>query len=279
MSQTHLVPFFIHAPIALVATACAVIGFRKLRNARKSEDTPSSRIRAAHQGYVELNGVTRAPEGVVLRSPGNVPCVWWKYRTVVKEKGSKQLTITERTSRTRFYLEDSTGRCWVDPEGAELHPSFQRTWSTMTPAGTPVDIGVYTHHEWVLAANVPLYVIGDFRTSRKVGQPLDLMRKKLFAWRNDPNKRKLLDANRDGQLDAAELEAARRAALYEARREAGTDIGSEDVIRRPADGRPFIISPRRERVVVSGARWEAGFWFVISLACFVMLVLLVSSGT
>ena len=64
----------------------AVIGggwfaFRWMHVARVIEDTPTSRVRSAAQGYVELEGRARPLAGTLNLAPMTQrDCVWWRYR-------------------------------------------------------------------------------------------------------------------------------------------------------------------------------------------------------
>ena len=217
---------------------------RSLKEARTSEDTPTARIRAATQGYVELQGFARPLDDGPLTSPMlGLEAVWWRS-TTKRYKKSPEV----KTSTKRFYLEDATGRGLIDPAGAEITLSSTRTWRADEP-GPPDPSksgGLYTCTEAVLPPGARLYVRGEFRTVRAGPQALDLMRDKLAAWQSDDKKRAILDVDRDGKLSETELEAARRAALLDAKREAGTSGGTVDVLCKPADGRPFVISDLRQ---------------------------------
>jgi hypothetical protein len=49
--------------------------------ARHLLDTPTSKIRSAAQGYVELYGVLEALPDMQLRGPlTGKPCLWWRFR-------------------------------------------------------------------------------------------------------------------------------------------------------------------------------------------------------
>ena len=79
----------------LLTLAVAVIGggaaaLRWLRVARLIEDTPTSRVRSAAQGYVELAGRGLPLDGTKNPAPlTQRPCVWWRYRISKKtEHGS-----------------------------------------------------------------------------------------------------------------------------------------------------------------------------------------------
>ena len=216
---------------------------RSLKEARSTEDIPTARIRAATQGYVELQGVARPLDDGPLTSPLlGLAAVWWRHTSKQHKKG-----VEVHTSTKRFYLEDSTGRCLIDPAGAEVTPSSTRSWWADRPAppDAPRRGGGCLCTEAVLPPGARLYVRGEFRTVRTGAQALDLMRDKLAAWKSDEKKRAILDVDRDGKLSETELEAARRAALLDAKREAGTSGGTADVVCMPADGRPFVITDVR----------------------------------
>ena len=51
------------------STAAFAGSYVMMRRARLMEDTPTSKIRSAAQGYVELSGRVRMPEGVSIRCP------------------------------------------------------------------------------------------------------------------------------------------------------------------------------------------------------------------
>lgn len=229
---------------------------QSLKAARATEDLPTARTRSAAQGYVELVGLTRPLESGLLKSPGGSDCVWWSRRLTAKQDG--KTVIQHTTSSQPFYLEDPTGRCLVDPAGAELTASFTRAWTDAT----------YAHSsESFLPPGVRLYVLGELRSTRKSPHALDRMRTKLQGWLADGRRRALLDVSGDGRLDERELEAARGAAMLEARREIGTELTQADVVRKPSDGRPFIISTtvgqRRAQETRSMATASL-LWFVAS---------------
>lgn len=240
--------------IALLTAAfgwCVRTWLGSLKEARTSEDTPTTKIRSAAQGYVELQGFVRPLDDGPLTSPMlGLEAVWWKY--VVQDAHKKR--VDEHASKKRFFLEDTTGRCLIDPAGAQLSGSTTRTWSSDQPGPPNPDEAAslkarrYICSETVLAPGTRVYVRGEFRTVRAGPQPLDLMREKLATWKADEKKRAILDVDRDGKLSDTELEATRRAAMLDARREAGTSVGTADVVCQPADGRPFVISNVRQHV-------------------------------
>ena len=65
----------------LCALVCLYLMLSRLQRARWIEDTPTSRIRSAAQGLVELNGMLDAGGHEPLRSPlSNKPCLWYRFR-------------------------------------------------------------------------------------------------------------------------------------------------------------------------------------------------------
>src|SRR5690606_9806630 len=80
-------------PLVLLAAASAAALFfmvRNLRTARTIEDTPTSKIRSAAQGYVELSG-TASSTGETIAAPlSGTPCLWYRYTIERYERSGKQ---------------------------------------------------------------------------------------------------------------------------------------------------------------------------------------------
>ena len=251
---------------------------RSMKAARRSEDIATTKIRSAAQGYVELFGMTRALEGGALKAPlSGRSCVWWQYR-IAESAEQSAAVIQVGESPQPFYIEDSTGRCLVQPKGAEMTPSDTKNWhSGNTPTLDDalhllsVETARYYCSESVLLPNVRLYVLGEFKTVRKAPHALDRMRERLAGWLSDKKKRAILDVNRDGRIDDTEMEAARRAAMLDARREVGTEVSSEDRVVKPDDGRPFVIASRVKPTHVKERHIEA--WAYLGTFFFALLIM------
>src|SRR4051812_42245674 len=88
-----------------------VWGLRKVSEKRLVENTPTSRVRSAAMGLVELSGIARPHSP--LKSPlTGLDACWWQC--VVEErvsdgKNTHWRTIREVSSNDWFYLEDPTG--------------------------------------------------------------------------------------------------------------------------------------------------------------------------
>ncbi len=129
---------FIAASLGL----CAWAGWQfvhRLARARLLGDVPTSRIRSAAQGFVELYGVLEeGPEGPLQAPLTGKPCLWWRYRIEVEEKRSGRekawRTVDKGASESPFGLRDATDACLVDPRGAEVRPLTQQRWEAFREA-------------------------------------------------------------------------------------------------------------------------------------------------
>ncbi len=84
-------------------------------------NTPSSKIRSAAMGLVEVSGLATGPYTLTAPITG-VPCYY--YRTMVWEwkqrgKGSSWVKEADESLHVPFYLDDGSARVLVNPQGAE----------------------------------------------------------------------------------------------------------------------------------------------------------------
>ncbi|WP_051361957.1 EF-hand domain-containing protein [Solimonas soli] len=278
-------PFWLFSALLALASAGAfVLGFRRLRRARLIEDTPTSRIRSAAQGHVELNGFARLLPGPEIFSPlSRARCVWWRYKVEQlrhyydgDRRRSEWQVIEEAVSDELFLLADADGECIVDPHGVQAYPSLARRWRgrgprpAQVPPRTPwFSAGEYRYSEQLIHIGDPLYAYGWFRTQSAV-QSYDEatdVRELLREWKSD--RRELLrrfDTNRDGQIDVAEWDAARRAAQAQVRAEHVEQSLNPDlhVLGRPPHGGEFIVSTLSEAGLARHLRRQA--WALLAAA-------------
>ena len=239
--------------------------FKAWRKNRVIEDTPTSRVRSAAQGYVELSGRGVLPANSANRAPlTGTPCAWWHYK--IEQRGSSGrsrswCTIQSDTSAEPFLLDDGTGQCLIDPRGAEVIPSACDVWygpSEWPQVHIPNGSGVfgwlvdtlvtdkYRYTEHRLQPNEPLYAIGAFRSlgGVSVERPDAAIADLLHSWKRDQVA--LLarfDANHDGTLSAGEWDQARAAACQAiASSAAAAGPPSMHVLADPEDGRSFLLA-------------------------------------
>lgn len=279
MNWAELLPPLIM--VAAIAIALIVM-VSQWRRARLIEDTPTSRIRSAPQGYVELSGFARADaeadESTLLAPLTRIPCVWYRYRIERYERGGKNSrwnTIESGSSERWFALDDGSGRCHVDPRGAEVTPKNRDQWKgqSKTPIASgrahmsPLDSvfgnfeklgekfsislgdSEYRYTEWRIHADEFVYALGDFSTLHAPGtaqRTQVAMKDLLNQWKQ--NRDELLarfDRNGDGEIDLQEWEQARHAAEREARANtlSAPAAPAISVLSRPAHrDKPFLIA-------------------------------------
>jgi len=119
--------------------ACAGVylfyrGFRMLRRKRLILNTPTSKVRSAAMGLVEVNGLAVGP--YVMNAPiTGLPCYYhrsiaWQWRQSGKNKSWQK--VADESRHLLFFVDDNTGRLLINPQGAEMdiHRDFHEEFST-----------------------------------------------------------------------------------------------------------------------------------------------------
>jgi hypothetical protein len=268
----------------LLNLGAAVLGggwfaFRWLHIARMIEDTPTSRIRAAAQGYVELQGRCSALAGTQNLGPlTQRECVWWRYRIQHRgESGGRNRRESWRTvasghSELPFLLDDGTGECVVKPSGAEIMVGESTTWYGTTPwptapPGAALTLGGerdYRYFEERIYAHEQLYALGEFQTlsGEAFDDPDEAVRVLLAKWKEDQDDlARRFDRDRDGKVSLAEWEKARNAARQAVTAER-PPAPSVNVLSRPVDGQLFLLAAFPAGDVARRYRRRALFGFI-----------------
>lgn len=266
MSGNNIKFWLLVAGLAAAAMYSFWYAFKAWAKNRVIEDTPTSRVRSAAQGYVELNGMGLPAPNTANKSPlTGTPCTWWRYKVEERRSSGRSRswsTIANDTSTAPFLLDDGTGQCLIDPRGAEVFPGSTDVWygPEAWPQGRiPTGTGVlnwlvdrvvtdrYRYTEYRLQPREHVYAIGAFRClgGISVEDPEGAVTELLREWKKDQST--LLarfDTNHDGTLGAAEWEDARAAA----RRQVLTGRAAEsrkptvNVLADPMDGRAFLLA-------------------------------------
>ena len=256
--------------LVLGLAAAAVYSFwyacRSWAKNRAIEDTPTSRIRSAAQGYVELSGRGALPPNAENKGPlTGIPCTWWRYRIEERSRSGRSRswsTIQSDTSETPFLLDDGTGQCLVDPRGAEVFPGVSDVWYGPTewpevhiPNGSGIfgklvdtfvtDKYRYTEHR--LQPHEHVCALGAFRNAGglSVENPDDAAAELLREWKHDQaGLLARFDSDHDGVISPAEWDQARAAARAQVlqARAAAPPAPSVNVLGDPADGRAFLLA-------------------------------------
>ena len=219
--------------LVLLTVACFIGAFYFLIRKRIIQDTPTSKIRSAAQGYVELKGHCELMQGEQIKAPlTHTLCVWFFY--MIEEhtrsgKYSKWVTIEIGTSDELFLLIDETGRAVIDPEGAGITPAIEEIWygHSRTPDISPERKrgnkwfqfiqGRYRYTEQRIHPGDSLYALGLFNTTGGDNRELDQnndVRVLLKEWKQDSEALlKKFDANKNNKIDMDEWNKVRKAAL------------------------------------------------------------------
>jgi hypothetical protein len=212
---------------------------RAVRTGRLITDTPTSRIASAAQGYVELHGRGRPLDGIPLLSPVNgLPVLWYRVRTERKQSDGKWRHVATDESDASFLLDDGSGVCAVDPEGADMMVARREVYRQ----------GDLRHTQWCLIAQDRVYVLGEFATLGSISPELDTtrqIRELLDHWKSD--RKTLLtrfDLDGDGEIDPREWELARSQARREVMKLHQEVLVAPEahVMRKPASDRLYLIS-------------------------------------
>jgi hypothetical protein len=291
--------WFTVATAAVTAVIAFVAGLLWLRRAWVIEDTPTSMIRSAAQGYVELQGEAMIMAGTPIVAPLSfLPCAWYRYSVEKRVSDDDQdklagswRTIENGVSDGLFLLRDDTGACVVDPEGAVVTPAENLLWygdSRIPPPGPGVPrmwaLGsTYRFREERIRNGDYLYAIGNLCTMRgDADAPTNAeeVRDLLAAWKRDQaSLRARFDTNKDGVIDQDEWEQVRRAAEREVTEESRSRLCQPGlpVFGRPPDTRrPFLLSNLPSWRLSKRYRWWAGGSLLTFLLAGTLAVWLVS---
>lgn len=287
IGQMPAFKFWLLATGAILVTAAAfAFAFRWLRRARLIEDMPTSRIRSAAQGYVELEGTARAMAGEPVIAPlTGQPCCWYRYKVERRGDRGGWRRLEHGASDALFLLEDGTGRCVVDPEGADVTLQERHVWygTNRRPGNAAsrngnanmllrvgrwlgrnaLDGDRYRYTEELIVDGMPLYAMGEFKTLDELDDRRargEITRGLLREWKRDGAA--LLarfDANEDGRLDEQEWEAARQLARKEAARMQQAQHRQQipHLLFRPRSGRAFLLSTKSQSDLARRYRWRA----------------------
>lgn len=212
---------------------------RAVKTGRLITDTPTSRIASAAQGYVELHGRGRPLDGIPLLSPVNgLPVLWYRVRTERKQSDGKWRHVATDESDASFLLDDGSGVCAVDPEGADMMVTRREVYRQ----------GELRHTQWCLIAQDRVYVLGEFATLGSISPELNTtrqIRELLDHWKSD--RKTLLtrfDLDGDGEIDLREWELARSQARREVMKLHQEVLAAPEahVMRKPASDRLYLVS-------------------------------------
>ena len=285
-----------HQFMMMASLLIAVISFyvfmRNWKRLRIIEDTPTAKLRSAHQGYIESEGKGHFIDDQPLYSPlSNHPCLWYRSQIEQQEtfvdNGRTQTrwnVVYKNISNHRFKLIDGKNSCYVDPEAAEVNSHQKLVWYGNTEWPTRTQLlesqsiihaatNSYRYCEWLILPSQPLYILGQFTTLSATAHKSirDVMINLINDWKQDQEQLKSrFDTNKDGQIDQVEWEVARQEAQSEAQRMHDQLALEPDmhIIAKPNDPiQPFIISAYSQAVLIQKYRRSACLALIVCLVC------------
>ena len=154
-----------------------VRGFLLLARKRLLLNTPTSKIRSASLGLLEVSGVATGAYTVATPIAGR-QC--FLYRTTAWQKSDESRTgewkkVAEESLHVPFFLDDNTGQLLIEPSGADLdlHRDFRESYSDtiFSPHVTPQVLSFLARHgvepsnkirveECSIQPQNPLFIVG-----------------------------------------------------------------------------------------------------------------------
>lgn len=258
-----------------------------LDRARHIEDVPTSKVRSAAQGYVELVGIAH-PDQAPLKAPlTGKTCLWYDFcieRYTRTGKTHSWQTIRRGRSDHSFFLRDDTGECHLHPKGADIQPRQRLRWygNTERPmnyggsggSGVLFGSGRYRYTERRISEGDPVYALGLFQTlqpSSPEEQGQVRMAELLSEWKQDYDQLlSRFDANEDGEIDMDEWEAARQKAAEQANNYVLANYDGEQIhvlAKPPGRRQHFILASKSPRGLIRNYRLKG--WGLL-LLCLVL---------
>lgn len=276
--------------IGILFTSAAITftlwkGFAYLKHYRLITGTPTSRIRSAHQGYVEITGhITEGEYGPLIAPLSGRECVWYRYSVAhLQSSGKTKHWRVERSGESDawFQVNDGTATGLIDPAGATVRTINTRTWYGDTPhpnkaATHPSGFNMnkilfkelggsrYRYQETLLFTHEQIYALGQFQSvggGRHLAPLQQLSGEVIREWKQSYNNLlQRFDRNNDNKLDLQEWNDVQEAAQKEAlqRRADMATAPTMHVLCCPDDkNTPFLISTFDEEKLATRYGWYA----------------------
>jgi E3 ubiquitin ligase len=281
----------------VVALVCFGLILYYLKRARLIEDTPTSKIRSAAQGYVELVGAVSVGESGELLAPlSGTPCVWFDYKVQRYRSSGKNghwHTVEKGTSSHWFRIDDKTGNCVIDPQGADVITEHSRTWYGNSPTpnqGTDSNHGIlsslnqrrYRYIEKFIYIHDVIYALGHFKSlggGRHIPNNHKMIGEVIRQWKKNYDWiLEKFDKDENGEIDMEEWEQVRKSASQEAekRRSEMSKLPTTHLLSKTLNKQhPFILSTHSQKKLAKRYRYYAATSLVGSMVCGYFVAVLV----
>lgn len=258
--------------------ALSVVGFygmfRYTTRARIIEDTPTSKIRSAAQGYVELIGFGTDKEQMITAGPlTSKMCLWYRYEVEEYRRSGKNSswhTVDKGISTSIFQIDDGTGICAIDPEKAEVISSVKQVWHGSSRHPLTTNSGGllsnmfgrrFRYTEERIHMGEQVYALG-FLTTFNPGTMFNqkhAARDIVNEWKKQYHQLlERFDTNQDGEIDLDEWKRVQLAASLEAEDLHITEQAKDpvNVLAKPPSKRyPYLIATKDQKSLSKRYRW------------------------
>ena len=298
MVEFGLIVFF----LLLFILLCFMGMVRSIKCMRIIMDTPTSKIRSAAQGYVELKGKAKPIIDPILAPLSNKPCCWYHYK-IEKEVSTTDSdgypktewrTVARETSPHFFHVIDGTGSVVICPAGADASIKVKETWyntsvkkrkgslgsALLNSVISSAACGRLRYYEERIEPDQKVVALGFFRTLSKNETPFELdevkkhveaeavKRKKVSTFRSLGNLADTLKQEFTHKVDGIkeEWEAAVKKDKY----------GKCHVLHKKE--RPFIITTFSEKKIIKRYFWQSVICSTLFVGLVVVLYFVVRHG-
>jgi hypothetical protein len=228
---------------------------RELRGARAVADIATSRMVSAAQGYSEIIGRGSRADCILAPLSGKA-CLWYSFYQYEK-KGKDWKLVDKGVSEQLFVIREGEAKCYIDPHKAQMSDLDYKVWRK----------GIYRCHELLLLPDRNTYVLGNFSTESLEQVNTKLRRavgERIAEWKESKQDLyRRFDLDSDGNISDKEMMLMRAQAQRELRNEDEDIDRPINVMRAPADGRPFIISHHSNDKLVRRYQWHCLFYLVV----------------
>ncbi len=273
------------------------------RKRRVILNTPTSKIRSAAQGYVEVIGRGEPTARNTLTAPlTQEPCIWYMYNIgkekIVRKPDGESVTeweiIEAGTSQDLIMLVDETGWLFIDPAAASITPSVENKWSgdTRRPESQRGLMGSYRYYESYIRPGDSLYVIGQYLTnpgidpqSHEEDNISNEVNEIVMQWKKESDRLlQEFDANQDGTIGPNEWKKIREEAVLAVlnRRHESQLIPNIPRINMMSQTfnshQPFIISTVPQHEIVTSLYIKGFLAMVGAISSLYFLLVILSKG-
>jgi hypothetical protein len=245
-------------------------GFPFLKRKHLIEDIPTSTVRGASLGAVELSGKVVGPY-TLIAPLSETDCFY--YRAVVRGSSDEEKTPREEILYAPFFLDDGTGRVLVDPRGAETE-----LLATVDDEYSPSSGDAFTRHflvrhgissslpahieEHCIRAGDRLYVLGTLRENPGLQSAAECLAGGVAQSEQGFLSADAADLQRRAAIESmlppgSALPPLPQAQVIETE---SFDLNPPVVLMKGTSGQPFFISCRSQREIVQELAWRSAMY-------------------